>query len=160
MKEAPASWSTGSPWLTDKAGFWLMWTIPLAALVGHYGWQRRQNKRHSNLATRRSKQAADQARQALMTARKGSADDLYHACGQVLTTYMAQKLDHSLTGMTQNSIVRLLDEQGVDSELSGRVERCLMLSEMGRYAPADLYKAGDELLAETDELIADLDKVL
>ena len=160
MKEAPSSWTTGSPWLTDKAGFWLMWAIPLLALAGHYGWQRRQNNRLSSVSLRRGKQAAGRARQALNQARKGPAGELYGACGQALTTYLAEKLDRSLTGMTQSGVAQLLDKQGVDSELTGRVERCLMLSEMGRYAPADLYKDGDELLAETGELIAELDKVL
>ncbi|UCG24732.1 MAG: protein BatD, partial [Chloroflexota bacterium] len=160
MKEAPASWSTGSPWLTDKAEFWLLWTIPMLLLVGHYGWQRRQSSRLNSVSQRRSKQAAGKAHRALREARKGAASDVYHACGRVMTTYLAEKLDRSLTGMTQSGVAQLLRESGVEAELADRVERCLMLSEMGRYAPADLYKAGDELIAETGSLINELDKVL
>jgi hypothetical protein len=128
--------------------------------VAHSGWRWRQNSHLKDQSARRSKKAAGKARQALQQAGKGPGGDLYRACGQVLTTYLAQKLDRSLTGMTQNGIATLLVEQGIEAELAERVQRCLMLSEMGRYAPADLYKASDELLAETDELIVELDKVL
>jgi hypothetical protein len=160
MKEASASWTTGSPWLTDKAGFWLLWAIPLLLLAGHYGWQRRQSNRLNSVSLRRSKQAASKAHRALREAGKDAATDLYQACGQVLTTYLAEKLDRSLTGMTQSGVVQLLRESGVEADLADRVERCLMLSEMGRYAPADVYKAGDELIAETLSLVDELDKVL
>jgi hypothetical protein len=137
-----------------------LWTVPLLILAGHYGWQRRQSSRLNNVSLRRSKQAAGKAHRMLRDAGKGTATDLYHACGQVLTTYLAEKLDRSLTGMTQSGVAQLLRELGVEAELADRVERCLMLSEMGRYAPADVYKAGDELIAETGSLIDELDKVL
>ena len=123
-------------------------------------WRWQLSNRLNSVSLRRSKQAASKAHRALREAGKDAATDLYQACGQVLTTYLAEKLDRSLTGMTQSGVVQLLRESGVEADLADRVERCLMLSEMGRYAPADVYKAGDELIAETLSLVDELDKVL
>ena len=96
----------------------------------------------------------------LQRARKGAADNAYHACGQVLTTFLGQKLDRTMTGLTQNGVARLLKERGVEPELAGRVERCLLFSEMGRYAPGEAYTDSDDLLTETERLVTELDRVL
>jgi hypothetical protein len=62
--------------------------------------------------------------------------------------------------MTQKSVAELLDSRGLDADLVQRVERSLILSDMGRYAPASLSQAGNDLLTETESLIIDLEKVL
>jgi hypothetical protein len=160
MKEAPTSWSTGDPWLTSKAGFWLLWLVPAALLVGHFGWQRHKQRRLNDVSSRRSKRAAGKARDALRTVRQSGVEADQQIGGQILITYLSEKLDRSLTGMTQKSVAELLEGRGLDAALVQRVERSLILSDMGRYAPAGLSQAGNDLLTETESLIIDLEEVL
>ena len=57
-------------------------------------------------------------------------------------------------------IESILAENGVDATLAKRVQGCLMLSEMGRYAPSELSLQGGNLWSETEAVIDGLDKNL
>jgi hypothetical protein len=54
----------------------------------------------------------------------------------------------------------MLAEQGIDPALAERVQSCLMLSEMGRYAPVGVQAENGNLLHETEQVIDALDKEL
>ncbi len=159
MKDAPAKWHLASKPLIQQNGFWLLWTIPILVLAGHFGWQSWQRKRFDNTDSRRSQKAARNAQQALSAARKNS-DGAYEAAGQILTTYLSQKLNQSVVGLTQTSLAQLLREKGVVPGLVDRVQNCLMLSEMGRYAPANADIASGDILVETKQIINELERSL
>ena len=159
MKEAPAKWHLASKPLTQQNSFWLLWSIPLLVLAGHFSWQSWRTKRFDNADLRRSQKAARIARQALGAARK-NPDGAYEAAGQILTTYLSEKLNQSIIGLTQTSLAQMLLEKGITPELVDRVQNCLMLSEMGRYAPTNANIASGDILVETKQIINELEKSL
>ena len=65
-----------------------------------------------------------------------------------------------MTGLTQTELATLLQARDVNPDLIGRVESCLMLSEMGRYAPGSANSPDADILAETQDLIRELELAL
>ena len=145
--------------LTQKAGYWLLWIVPLLFLVGQFGWQRRQKSIHDNPDIQRNKKAARKARQELRKARKNPLD-ARNAVGRILNQYLADKLNRSVVGQTRTSLSSFLLERGIDPDLVERVQTCLMLAEIGQYAPQSGQAYSGDLLDETEELISQLEKVL
>jgi hypothetical protein len=148
----------GAP-LTQRPAYWVLWAVPPMLLAGQYAWQQRRKEWRDNATARRSQQAAKVARQAVRQARRES--DLAHVrAAQILSDYLGDKLDRPVASWTQTRLAEVLLERGVAPELVERVQTCLMLGEMGRYAPAAQGAAGSDLLAETQELIDALEKTL
>jgi len=157
LKPATSTWNLAGPALTAKQGYWILWMVPLLVIGGQLAWQQRQKRQANNIAARRSQQAAKWARRALQQAAKNPAQS-DHAAGQILTDYIARKLNRSVTGLTQPELADALLAQGVAPTLVERVQSCLMLSEMGRYAPESLGGGTGVILTETKRLIDELDK--
>lgn len=155
---APPFWSTASRALPQQAGYWLLWGLPIALLAGQSLLQRRRRYLVGNAAQLRSRRAAREARTALEAARHSPEADA--AAGRILNDYLGAKLGRSVTGMTRQGLSDLLRSRGIDPVLVDRVQTCLMLSEVGRYAPGGNAAAADELLAETGRVIIALDRVL
>jgi hypothetical protein len=149
--------AAGSP-LTAQMGYWLLWAVPLLLLVGHFSWKRYQQQRLDTADLRRSKGAAGKAQKALKEAQKQGLGQ--EAAGPILTTYMEDKLNQPIAGLSQTQLAALLPAKGVDEDLSRRVQNCLMLSEMGRYAPAELTLKQGNLWTETAAVIDELDNNL
>ncbi len=146
----------GAP-LTQRSAYWVLWAVPPMLLAGQFAWQQRRKQWRDNATTRRSQQAAKVARQALRQVRPGQA---HVRAAQILSDYLGDKLDRPVASWTQTRLAEALLERGVRPELVERVQTCLMLGEMGRYAPAAQGSAGSDLLAETKELIDELEKTL
>jgi hypothetical protein len=159
IKEAPDRWHISKEPLTQQAGFWLLWILPIALLVGHFSLNLWQQKRTDNASTRRSQQAAKRANQALRQTRKNT-DDGYGAAGQILLTYLSEKMNQPVSGLTQADLAQLLHERGLAPDLVDRVQHCLTISEMGRFAPAGAFSSNGDLLTETKQVIDELDKSL
>ncbi len=157
VKPAPVTWAQGTPPLTDRAGYWLLWAVPAALVLGHLGWQFRKNRRLSNPAARRSEKAAKRAKQALRQASNNPAH-AYNTAGQILTDYIADKLDRPITGLTQTDLSQVLLSRGIEPALVERVQTCLMFSEMGRYAPDSALSGSGDILDATSRLIEELEK--
>ena len=154
---AELSSSAGTP-LTEQSGYWLLWAIPLLLLVGHFGWQRYQQQRLDTVDLRRSRGAAGKANKALNAAQKQGQSQ--EAAGPILTFYLEEKLNQPVGGLSHKQLAALLSAKGVDEGLTKRVQNCLMLSEMGRYAPSELSLQGGNLWSETEAVIDGLDKNL
>jgi len=153
--------SSGAP-LTENSAYWLLWIVPLFLFVGHFGWQRYQQQRLDMVDVRRSQGAAKKAKQALRAARKQQPAEANEAAGRILTSYLEERLNQRVAGQTQTRLVTMLTERGVDPALAERVQICLMLSEMGRFAPAQIgiHSTDGDLLSETEQIIDELDKEL
>ena len=145
--------------LTQKTGYWLLWIVPLLFLVGEFGWQRRQKSIHDNPDIQRNKKAARKAHQELRKARKDPMD-ARNAAGRIMNQYLADKLNRSVVGQTHTSLSAFLLARGIDPGLVERVQTCLMLAEIGQYAPQSGQAYSSELLDETENLISQLEKVL
>ena len=154
---AELSSSAGTP-LTEQNGYWLLWAVPLLLLVGHFGWQRYQQQRLDTADLRRSRGAAGKANRALAEAQKQGLNQ--EAAGPILIAYLEEKLNQPIAGLSQTQLAALLSAKGVDDGLTKRAQNCLMLSEMGRYAPSQLSLQGGNLWSETAAVINELDAQL
>ncbi len=158
IKNTTAKLAAASKPLPQRSGYWLLWLVPVALVAGQVVWQKRQNHRSNNADTIRSKQAAKKAQRSLSLARKDQADAATAAA--ILTTYLSEKFNRSVAGLTQDRLAGLLREAGVDNQLIGRVQNALTLSENSRYAPSSYGIAEDDLLTETENIITDLEQSL
>jgi hypothetical protein len=146
--------------ITASPLYWLAWAIPVATLVGNVVWQRRNAYWQNNAGLARSSKAHKKAKQALSQARK-QKQDRYSAARQILNTYLADKLNQPVVGLTQPRLAELLAERGVDARLIERVNICLLEAEMGHYSPdASNPDHATNLLKEIDILIRDFEKVI
>ncbi len=144
--------------LTRRVGFWLLWTLPLLLLVGQSGWHKRKQYLMNNPEAKRSQKAAKKAYQALKRVDINSSD-YYSSVGRILTTYISDKLNRSVAGLTQAELSGLLLAQGVNNDLVEQVRTCLTISEIGQFAPT--YQMNTkEVHLETKSLIAEFEKVL
>jgi len=147
--------------LHQRSGYWLLWLVPVALVAGQVVIQKRQNHRNNNADVIRSKQAAKKAERSLSRARKGQADGTaVPTATAILTTYLSEKCNRSVAGLTQERLAELLRGAGVDNQLVKRVQNALTISENSRYAPSSYGIAANDLLAETENIIADLEKSL
>jgi len=166
LKEAPAQLRMGDEPMTRSTVYWAGWAVPAMGALGYFAWQRRQRRWADNAGLARNSQARKKAKKALAGARKqgGNACPRRHVRGaapQILTTYLSDKLDRPLAGLTHQALGECLAERGVAADLAGRVEAVLVSSELGRFAPgADDPGYATSLLQEVSVLIDALDKVL
>jgi hypothetical protein len=108
----------------------------------------------------RSSKARKRAKKALTQARRQKGD-AYSTTGQILTAYLADKLDRPVAGLTHQALAELLGQQGVGPDPIERIQVILTTSELGRFAPgADDPDYADSLLKEVSILIDALEKVL
>ena len=159
LKPVPDHLNAQTRPLTQSAGYWLLWGLPLAALGASVLWQRRQSYRAQNPHLTRHSKARKKAKKALAQARNQA--DVYSAGAQILNDYLADKLNRPVVGLTHQSRADLLAEKGVPADLITAVDNAYLSAEMGRYGPG----AGDpahkqNLLAEIDKLIETLEKAL
>jgi hypothetical protein len=160
LKAAPSSLSVAGEPVTASGLYWVAWAFPVLGAAGYFAWQRRQRYWEKNLGLARSSLARKKARKALAQARRQKGD-AYGAAGQILTDYLADKLDRPVAGLTHQALAALLVEQGAGPDLAERVEVLLVTSELGRFAPgADDPDHARSLLQEVDILIATLERVL
>jgi hypothetical protein len=157
LKSVPASLNSARQPLTGQPLYWLAWGLPLVALAGNFAWQWRQHYWQNNVGLARSSQARKKAKKALAQARK--PDDLYLAAHQILTTYLSDKLNQPVAGLTRRALTNVLVEAGLNPNLINRVEMALSNSELGRFSPEASSPAhAENLLKEIDALIGELDK--
>ena len=159
IKDSTAKLAAASKPLPLRTGYWLLWLVPVALVAGQVVWQKRQNNRQNNADAIRSKQAAKKAQRALAQARK-NPETAATSAGRILNVYLADKLNRSVTGLTQTRLAEHLREAGVQNELIERVQNAIVLNENSRYAPASPGATTDDLLTETERIIADLERSL
>jgi hypothetical protein len=151
--------SSGPP-LLENAGYWLLWFLPLFLIVGSFGLSHFRQQRLATADIRRSKSAAKRAYQALNEARNRPQNEANDTAGMILNRYLEEKLDINVAGKTQPRLMQLLLEKNLEPQLAGRVQNCVMLSEMGRYAPADIKPGNNNLLDKTEQVINEVEKQL
>jgi hypothetical protein len=160
LKPVPETLAPAGKPLTASGLYWLAWAFPAVGAIGYFAWQRRQRYWENNLGLARSSRARKKARKALAQARREKGD-AYSAASQILTTYLGDKLDRPVAGLTHQALAELLAGRGVGRDLTERVEVLLVTGELGRYAPgAEDPGHAQSLLQEVEFLIADLEKVL
>lgn len=159
LKDAPAKWQLAGEPLVRRAGFWLLWALPVLALVGHWGWQQRQNRKLRNKTVMRSQKAAKKAQRALAEIKK-RPEDVQKSASQILLTYLTERFNRPVTGLTHHELSNLLETEGVSTEIAQKTVRCLEDCEMGRYSPSDYPGKENDTLAQVAGVIDDLESEL
>jgi hypothetical protein len=145
--------------LTQKAGYWLLWIVPLLFLVGQFTWQQRRKKVNANPKIQRDGIAAKTAQQEIHKARQ-NPEEARDAVGDILSQYLADRLNQPLTGQTRAGVSALLSKLGIEAKLVERVQVCLTLADSAKYAPINDRQQTGDLLDESEALISQLEKVL
>ena len=144
--------------LTDSPAFWAAWVGPLLIIVGGALWRRRAVAREAALATLRQQNALRNARSVLGRAAADSLDPSIAAADAVLS-YMSDKFDAPLGGLTRDSISLRLREAGVSSDLAQRIEDTLAAGEVARYSPVPAGTGRTEdVVGRTTQLLTDLEE--
>ena len=108
----------------------------------------------------RSSQAYKNAKWAISQAQKSKGEP-YAAVGQALTTYLSDRLNQPVVGLTQNELGEILSEEGIPPSLNQLVVDTLILSEMGRFAPSGAAEdSPEDIYMQAEELIVRLEKAL
>ena len=108
----------------------------------------------------RRQKAHKKAHQALKKAKKQKADPLA-AASDILLTYLSERLNQSVQGLTHNQLSLLLIAEGIDEGNAIKVEKILTRCEMGRYAPIqDDNLQADKLLSYTEAVIDSIEQEL
>jgi hypothetical protein len=160
LKPVPSDLSSSGQPVTQSGLYWAAWAFPVFGALGYWVWQRRQRYWENNLGLARSSKARRKAKRALVQARR-QKQGAYNAAGQILTTYLADKLDRPVAGLTHQALADIMVTEGVSSDLIERIEVILVSSELGRFAPgADNPDHAASLLKEVDQLINALERAL
>jgi hypothetical protein len=164
LKPVPARLAPAPEPVVRSGLYWVAWAFPLAGAAGFLVWQRRQRYLEDNLGLARSARARKRAKEALAQARRQQGDagqDASVAAQEILTTYLADKLDRPLAGLTRKDLTDLLAERGLDPNLVDRVSAVLISSELSRFAPgADSPAHAASLLKEVEILVGALERAL
>ena len=148
--------------LAAQPWYWLLWVMPLAALTGSFGWQRRQLHLQANAAAIHSSKAGKQARKAIQRSRALADPAAKGATIQtILLDYLAAKLHRPVAGLTHPAVAALLQARGVETDLTQRTVECLAAAEQLRFSPATVDRsAADTLIDTVETTVAALDEVL
>ena len=160
IKPVPAVLTAARPSLISRLNYRIAWVMPLLLFVIHFVWQWQRQQLAANPSLIRRSRAHKNARHILEQARKQKSD-LYTAINQALTGYLSDKLDQPIKGLTQNALVDLLQQKGLEPSLTEHVNDILMESERGSFAPKGM-KGGkaESLVKQTEKLLADLERGL
>lgn len=157
IKPVPPKLNSDSGTVTARAWYWILWGIPLLLMAGNYIRLNRQARLQGNTALARSLQARKRALKTLALAKKENRDP-YDSAGQILTAYLGDKLNRSVSGLTRPELAAHLQSAGVQAELIQRVQNSLSLSDLGRYSPATANPAHAQRLPDDlKKLIDDLE---
>jgi hypothetical protein len=159
LKGAAAQSRTAGASLPRRPSYWALWALPVALVAGQFVVQRRRQHERVNAAVLSSQRAAGKAGQALQAAAK-KPQTAQEAAGRILSEYLSARLLRPVSGLTHGALAEALLARGVEPVLVSRVEAILARSDFGRYAPhGDASSTGD-LLAETQQVIDDLERQL
>lgn len=156
MKAVTAVKDAG-PQLVQQPLFWLLWLLPLGLVVGQVAHDKRQAHLAATADERRSSQASQKAEKALKQA--GKHDDPFAEVQRILITYLEEKLNSSVRGLTSDGRTALLKTRGVSDRTIANVEICLAQAEAGRFAPASRSNV-DDLLQRTLAVVEKLESYL
>lgn len=141
--------------LTSMPVYWAAWAVPLLVIAGATMWRRRMIAREAALATSRQRNALRNARAVLS---RSGADSRIAAADAVLS-YMSDRLDAQLGGLTRDSLQRRLGRAGVSTDIAQRVEDILAAGELARYSPVAVgVEHTDDLVERAIRLLTDLEE--
>ena len=130
------------------------------SLPGALVWRRRQAALEAALIESRRRNALANARNALSRATDTGADSAVAAADAILS-YISDRLDVSLTGLTSEALDRMIRDAGIPQDVATRVGRALAEGEAARFTPDGKGTAGTiDHVESALRLLTDLEEAL
>jgi hypothetical protein len=127
--------------------YWVLHALPLIALGASIAIERRRRLLRGDIrlarATRAGRDALKKLDQAARLPGKGPAEEAYAAVSAAVRGYLADKMNASASGITDDDIDRFLVEKGIPGEDVERLRALLKTCDNARYAPSG-SEGGDE----------------
>ncbi|MCP5016364.1 MAG: protein BatD [Ketobacter sp.] len=147
---------TGMFQILDQSIFWGWVILPLLAVGGIWFWQWWRQRQLADTPQARRWRARNRARKLLSTAPN---TEPYTTVRHALTSYLSDKLNQPVTGLTSDQLIDTLTSIRLNPQLTDRIQDLLAQVDAGRFAPLDDKQAGSRLLIENARtLIDDLEK--
>ena len=157
VKAVPSSFRQPGAELTDSVIYWAAWGIPALVIAGAAVWRRRRDAEEAALLTSRRRNALPNARASLASA-AASGDDPRAAAADAIHSYLADRLDTPLAGLTREALVRHLQDAGIPPDLARLVNEALADGEAARYTPLPSSTGGrTDQVERAHQLLTDLD---
>ena len=157
IKAVPTSLRRSGAETTSSVVFWAMWVPPLLVIAGAAVWRRRRDAWEASLADSRRRNALSNAQAALGRAMAGG-DSHSIAAAAAVSSYLSDRFGESLTGLTREVLAKRLQDAGVTTELTQRVEDTLASGEAARYTPEDSAPGpADDRIERASQLLIELD---
>lgn len=155
IKPVPTVVASEDTPLISPSLYWSAWILPVLIVSSVWVWQNWRQHLHENTAYARSLRAKRAAQKILMEAQP-SGVNAYAAAHRALLGYLSDKLNRPTAGLTNNNLIGLLKEAGLNPVVIQRVETTLTQIDMGRFAPGG-EAAMTSLITDTQKLIDDLE---
>ncbi len=138
--------------------------LPVLALIGFVIYRRRQDKYTSDISFARARQAGKIAKKRLEKARSLANPDkgieFFAEINIALTSYIADKLNISPHGLTNDHIKELLLNKSADGDLISGISDTLQKCDFARFAPSSINQNEiDVVLTSTEQLMIKLEGV-
>lgn len=138
--------------------------LPVLALIGFVIYRRRQEKYSSDISFARARQAGKIAKKRLAKARSLASPEkgieFFAEINIALTSYIADKLNISPHGLTNDHIKELLMNKSADDDLISGISDTLQKCDFARFAPASTNQNEiDDVLTSTEQLMIKLEGV-
>ena len=160
IKAPPTSLRREGFRMTGNAAYWAAWAVPLIAIIATLVWRRRQTALASARADSDRRNALPNARHTMESAISGGTDARI-ASADALLSYLAVRLDASVTLLTREELLGRLLQAMVSPDVTRGVEGILTAGEEARYShapasPTSVMDYGEHAAL----LMADIEEVL
>ncbi len=139
--------------------FWALLFIPIVLIIASILIKKYILNQTEDLTTRKQKRAQQLAKKYLSSAKKVIQDQakFYEALERALHNYLKAKLKIETTELSKSKIQKLLNEKGIDKQISSEYVEVIENCERARYAPGSSINTKEDL-EKSGELISKIDR--
>ena len=139
--------------------FWALLFIPIVLIIASILIKKYILNQKEDLTTRKQKRAQQLAKKYLSSAKKVIQDKakFYEALERALHNYLKAKLKIETTELSKSKIQKLLNDKGIDKQISSQYVEVIENCERARYAPGSSINTKEDL-EKSGELISKIDR--
>ena len=139
--------------------FWTLLFIPIVLIITSILIKKYILNQTEDLTTRKQKRAQQLAKKYLSSAKKVIQDQakFYEALERALHNYLKAKLKIETTELSKSKIQKLLNDKGIDKQISSEYVEVIENCERARYAPGSSINSKEDL-EKSGELISKIDR--
>ena len=139
--------------------FWALLFIPIVLIITSILIKKYILNQTEDLTTRKQKRAQQLAKKYLSSAKKVIQDQakFYEALERALHNYLKAKLKIETTELSKSKIQKLLNDKGIDKQISSEYVEVIENCERARYAPGSSINTKEDL-EKSGELISKIDR--